>query len=77
MLITVCIYWFNPMVWIMYVLVNRDIELACDEGVLKESGISTRASYALTLIQMQENREERVWRKVSADMRSKKGLNLL
>ncbi|UWP60299.1 M56 family metallopeptidase [Ruminococcus gauvreauii] len=56
MLITVCIYWFNPMVWIMYVLVNRDIELACDEGVLKESGISTRASYALTLIQMQENR---------------------
>ncbi|WP_411335972.1 M56 family metallopeptidase [Ruminococcus gauvreauii] len=56
MLITVCIYWFNPMVWIMYVLVNRDIELACDEGVLKESGISARASYALTLIQMQENR---------------------
>ena len=29
--ISVCVHWFNPFVWIMYILANRDIELSCDE----------------------------------------------
>ena len=29
----VCVHWFNPLVWVMYALANRDIELACDEAV--------------------------------------------
>ncbi len=30
-----CIHWFNPFVWVMYVLANRDIELSCDETVVR------------------------------------------
>lgn len=42
----VCIHWFNPFVWIMYLLANRDIELACDETVVQKLGLNARASYA-------------------------------
>ena len=31
----VCTHWFNPFVWVMYVLANRDIELSCDETVVR------------------------------------------
>lgn len=49
-----CVHWFNPMVWVMYSLANRDIELCCDEGVLRALGTGQNAGYALTLIAMQE-----------------------
>ncbi len=26
-----CVHWFNPLAWVMYVLANRDLELSCDE----------------------------------------------
>ncbi|HEX2980775.1 MAG TPA: M56 family metallopeptidase [Anaerolineaceae bacterium] len=48
-----CLHWFNPLVWLMYLLVNRDIELACDETVVRVFGESTRSAYALALIQME------------------------
>lgn len=51
-----CIHWFNPMVWAMYFLFNRDIELACDESVIRQSGDNARAAYALTLIGMEEQK---------------------
>ena len=42
-----CIHWFNPLVWAMYILANRDLELACDEAVIRQYGMqacpSTRA----------------------------------
>ena len=43
---SVCVHWFNPLVWVMYVLANRDIELSCDETVVCRFGSGTRASYA-------------------------------
>ena len=52
----VCMHWFNPLVWVMYVLANRDIELACDETVVKRFGSGTRASYAKVLISMEAAR---------------------
>lgn len=52
----VCLHWFNPFVWIMYVLVNRDIELCCDETVVCRFGRETRASYARVLISMEETK---------------------
>lgn len=52
----VCLYWFNPLVWIMYVLANRDLEIACDEGVLKSLGETVKSSYALTLLRLEERR---------------------
>ncbi len=47
-----CIHWFNPLVWIMFILANRDIELTCDEGVLRTLGFSKREAYAYLLINM-------------------------
>ncbi len=51
-----CLHWFNPLVWVMYVLANRDLELSCDESVLRESGRDARAPYALTLVGLEEKR---------------------
>ena len=52
----VCVHWFNPLVWAMHNLLCRDIELRCDESVLKELGIDFRADYARTIIQLEEQR---------------------
>lgn len=54
MLITVCIHWFNPLVWIMYILFNRDIELSCDEKVLTLYGENTKKEYAMALVNLAE-----------------------
>lgn len=56
MLATLCVYWFHPLVWLMAVLLNRDIELACDEGVLRRFGEQARAGYAMALIGMEEKK---------------------
>ena len=47
-----CAHWFNPLVWAMYVLANRDLELSCDETVVRRFG-GARASYARVLIGME------------------------
>lgn len=51
-----CIHWFNPMVWVMYALLNKDIELACDECVVQRLGGDARAAYARALIAMEEKK---------------------
>ena len=51
----VCVHWFDPLVWVMYVLANRDLELSCDETVVHRFG-GARADYARTLIRMMETR---------------------
>ena len=58
---TVCVHWFNPMVWVLYAFFHRDIELACDEQVVFHFGEENRASYARTLIHMEEQRGAFVW----------------
>ena len=49
----VCVHWFNPLVWVMYVLANRDLELSCGETVLRRFGGDIRAAYARVLIRME------------------------
>lgn len=49
-------HWFNPMVWVMYILINRDIELECDELVLCRAGSNGRADYARVLIEWEAAR---------------------
>jgi beta-lactamase regulating signal transducer with metallopeptidase domain len=51
-----CVHWFNPFVWAMYVLANRDIELSCDEAVIHTFGEAMKAAYALTLIRLEEKK---------------------
>lgn len=52
----VCVHWFNPALWRMYLLYNRDLELSCDEAVIRRIGKDRRADYARTLIRMEERR---------------------
>ena len=56
LIIGLCVHWFNPLVWAMYVLANRDIELSCDEAVVRLFGENTKAAYARSLISMEETR---------------------
>ncbi len=44
------VHWFNPLMWLAYVLLCRDIELACDEKVIKELGNEQRADYTQALL---------------------------
>ena len=44
------IHWFNPICWMAYILLCRDIELACDEKVVRELGRTERAAYTQTLL---------------------------
>ena len=44
------VHWFNPLMWAAYILLCRDIELACDERVIKELGRDQRADYSQALL---------------------------
>ena len=44
------VYWFSPLIWVAYVLFCRDIELACDEKVIREMDVQERKAYSNALI---------------------------
>ena len=56
LLLALCVHWFNPVVWVMFILANRDLELTCDEAVLHCFGMETKKDYAKILIGMVEQR---------------------
>ncbi|MDO5400429.1 MAG: M56 family metallopeptidase [Eubacteriales bacterium] len=51
-----CLHWLNPAVWLMYFLANRDMELSCDEAVIRLFGQNARSGYAMALIHMEETK---------------------
>lgn len=55
--LALCVHWFNPLVWAMYVLAGRDMELACDEAAVRAG--ADRRGYALALLSMEEERGRR------------------
>lgn len=46
------VYWYNPLVWLAYALFCRDIELACDERVIRRLPVSGRADYSQALLDL-------------------------
>ena len=44
------LHWFNPFMWLAYLLLCRDIEMACDEKVIQELGVDARADYSQALL---------------------------
>lgn len=50
------VYWFNPVMWLAYVLLCRDIELACDEKVVKDFDNEQKADYSEALLSCSVNR---------------------
>lgn len=52
--LSLCLHWFNPMALTLYVLANRDMELSCDEAVIRSG--ADRAKYAFALLSLEEQR---------------------
>ncbi len=48
--ILLALHWFNPLMWLAYILLCRDIELACDERVLRQMGTEIKTEYSNALI---------------------------
>ena len=46
-----CFHWFNPLMWISFILLCRDIEVACDERVIKNYSLNQRKNYAFALLE--------------------------
>ncbi len=46
------VYWFNPLIWVAYVLLCRDIELACDERVARTMSDEEKAAYSSSLLEL-------------------------
>lgn len=46
------IHWFNPLAWLAFILANRDMEMSCDEAVIRKLGESFRAEYSATLLNL-------------------------
>lgn len=46
----VCVHWFNPLVWTAFLLMSTDMEMSCDERVLKEMGSTIKHGYSTSLL---------------------------
>ena len=44
------VHWFNPLMWLSFFLMSKDLEMSCDESVLKQFGDETRANYSQSLL---------------------------
>ncbi len=51
-----CLHWFNPLVWLAFVLMGRDMEMSCDEAVVKKLGADVRADYSASLLSLATGR---------------------
>ena len=51
-----CLHWFNPLMWLGYILLCRDIELACDEKVIQALSPEEKADYSQALLTCSVNR---------------------
>ena len=51
------VHWFNPLIWIGYILLCRDIEMACDERVVRGMNEEERADYSEALLECSVNRK--------------------
>jgi beta-lactamase regulating signal transducer with metallopeptidase domain len=50
--IVLCLHWFNPLVWLAFSLMEKDMEMSCDERVLKEMGGGIKKTYSMSLVSL-------------------------
>ena len=50
--LTVCVHWFNPLVWLAFFLCGRDMEMSCDEAVIRKLGSAVKKDYASSLLSL-------------------------
>jgi beta-lactamase regulating signal transducer with metallopeptidase domain len=51
-----CIHWFNPLVWVAFLLMSTDMEMSCDERVVKEMGSKIKQAYSTSLLSLATGR---------------------
>lgn len=54
LLLTCCLHWFNPAVWLMFYLASQDMEMRCDAAVVRKLGKTGKLSYARTLVETEQ-----------------------
>lgn len=54
--IILVIHWFNPIIWLSFILMSRDMEMSCDESVIKQMGNSNKKSYSNSLLSLSVKR---------------------
>ena len=47
-----CVHWFNPLVWAAFILAGKDMEMSCDEAVIRKMGSQIRADYSASLLRL-------------------------
>lgn len=50
------LHWFNPMIWLSFALMSKDMEMSCDESVLKKMGNNIKGSYSNSLLSLSVKR---------------------
>ncbi|HWQ77880.1 MAG TPA: M56 family metallopeptidase [Anaerovoracaceae bacterium] len=51
-----CVHWFNPVVWLAFLQMSADMEMSCDERVLKEMGSDIKKAYSTSLLSLAAGR---------------------
>ncbi len=54
--LALCVHWFNPLVWLAFVLSGNDMEMSCDEAVIRKMGENIRADYSSSLLSLATGR---------------------
>lgn len=54
--LALCLHWFNPLVWVTFSLAGRDMEMSCDEAVIRQLGADVRGDYAASLLALSTGR---------------------
>ena len=60
-----CVYWFHPLVWLSYYLMNRDMEISCDEAVMRGKSDADRENYAALLLSFAAGKREHLFAPIS------------
>ena len=55
--LALCLHWFNPLVWLAFFLAVRDMEMSCDESVLRQMGEDIRCEYSTSLLNLTVGRQ--------------------
>lgn len=55
--LALCVHWFNPLVWVAFVLSSKDMEMSCDEAVMKKMDRDIRAEYSVSLLKFAADRK--------------------
>lgn len=54
--LALAIHWFNPLVWVAFILSSKDMEMSCDEAVIRKAGTDVRADYSASLLTLATGR---------------------